>query len=248
MSSKKWVYGLIAGIIAIPLGQAEETQKTSVRFDPQAALTQLYGGNTWKDPRLARHFSSPGSDVVYVSLGFDAPYLEGGHPKHLIVSLLTPEPPEQYSCHACTPLIGAAVFTLAGAKWQIESESTIIEDVALGHRFSLVKTGPDRYGVLVHQLDSHQGYQLDRIDLLLAYKRIMRQALSIGFNESPSPDACGDGAQQSVDLTFNVAGSKEFYDALAVVRENAGQCGHLKATVQRSRYEYAAGDYRLVDH
>ena len=106
--------------------------------------------------------------------------------------------------------------------------------------------GPDRYAVQVEERDSHQGYELDRIDLLVAYRGDMGEALTVGFNENPSPDACGDGASQSVDLTFDAAAAKEIYDVVAVVRKNVGDCGHLKATVEKSRYIYVEKGYRLV--
>jgi hypothetical protein len=247
LSSKKWASALtVVALVALPVGWAGD----AVAFDPQAALTQMYGGDTWKDPRLTRYFqwSKPkgGADVAYVSLGFDAPYTEGGHRKHVVVSILTPDPPDQYGCHACTPLIGAAVFTLAGSSWQLESVSLFIEDVASGHRFTLVRAGPDRYALQVHQQDDHQGYELDRIDLLVPYQKDIRRALTVGFNESPSPGACGDGSPQATDLNFDTQGAKEFYDALTVVRKNAGECGHLRPTVEQGRYTYAAGVYRLV--
>lgn len=230
-------------LVALSVARAGD----AVMFDAQAALTQMYGGNTWKDPRLTRHVQWKGSaNVAYVSLGFNASYTEAGHPKHVVVSLLTPEPPDQYLCHACTPLIGAAIFTPAGSGWQIESASLLIEDVASGHHFKLVQAGPDRHAVLVHQQDDHQGYELDRIDLLLPYRDNVRRALTVGFNESPSPDACGDGSPQSTDLTFDTQGSRELYDVLTIVRKNAGECGHLRPAVQQERYAYADGAYRLV--
>ena len=244
MSSKKWGYAFTAvALVALSVARADNV----VTFDPQAALTQMYGGNTWKDPRLTGHVQWKGAAyVAYVSLGFDAPYTEGGHPKHVVVSLLTPEPPDQYGCHACTPLIGAAVFTPVGPGWQIESQSLVIEDVASGHHFKLVQAGPDRHAVLVHQQDDHQGYELDRIDVLLPYRENIRRALTVGFNESASPDACGDGSPQSTDLTFDIHSSGELYDALTIVRKNDGECGHLRPTVQQERYAYAEGAYRLV--
>jgi hypothetical protein len=56
MSLKNWVHGLIAVIIAT--ARAEEIQNAVAGFDPQSALTALYGGKTWKDPKLAQYFRS----------------------------------------------------------------------------------------------------------------------------------------------------------------------------------------------
>lgn len=230
--------------------QAQETQKPDTPFDPKAALTAVYGGNTWRDPQLARYFrlQSPGesTDLAYVSLGFDASFVENGHPKHVIASLLTPEPPESYGCHACEPLMGAAVLTLVGGRWEIESVARIIEFIASGRRFSLVQAGPDKYALLLHQQAEHQGYELNRLDILLPDKGRISHPLSIGFNENPSPDACSDAKEQSVDLTFDTATHSELYDVLTVVKKNEGECGHVKAIVKQGRYEYLGNVYRLM--
>jgi hypothetical protein len=249
LSSKNWVYAVAGMILGCTTLQAQEMQKADTPFDPKAALATVYGGNTWRDPQVARYFRlqsfRESNDLAYVSLGFDESYVEKGHPKHVIVSLLTPEPPESYGCHACEPLMGAAVLTLAGGRWEIESVSKIIEFIAGGSRFSLVRAGPDRYALLLHQQDYHQGYELNRFDILLADDGRIRQPLSIGFNENPSPSACSDATEQSVDLSFDTAGRRELYDVLTVVKRNEGQCGHVKAIVERGRYKYVENVYRL---
>jgi hypothetical protein len=250
MRWKKWAHALIAIVVGTSTVRAEEIQRAVAGFDPKSALAAVYGGNTWKDPKLAKYFppvsDGSASDVAYLSLGFDASYVEGGQQKHVIVSLLTPAPAETYNCHACSPLIGAAVLRLVGGRWEIESASKIIKFVTVGYEFSLVNVGPDRYGVLLHQRDSHQGYEMNRFDLLLPDHGNIRQSLSIGFDENPSPGACEDASGQSGDLTFDTVDHKELYDVLTVVKKNEGECGHLKATVQQGRYEYAEDAYRLV--
>ena len=53
LRSKKWVSALtVVALIALPGARAAD----AVTFDPKAALTQMYGGVTWKDPRLTRYF------------------------------------------------------------------------------------------------------------------------------------------------------------------------------------------------
>ena len=251
MRLKNLARTLMTIMIGISVVQADETQNAVAKFDPKSALTMVYGGTTWKDPKVAQYFNSLGADTVtdvaYVSLAFDAPYVEGGQQKHVIVSLLTPRPPEDYYCHACSPLVGAAVLRLTGGRWEVESTSKIIEFIAIGHGFSLVHAGQDRYAVMLQQKDSHQGYEMNRSDLLLPDNGSIRQVLSIGFDENPSPGACEDASEQSVNLTFDTVIHKELYDVLTVVRKNEGECGRLKAIVQKGRYEYSAGAYRLIN-
>lgn len=250
MNSQNWVYAIAAMTIGCSTLRAQEMQKPDTPFDAKAALTAVYGGNTWRDPQLARYFrlQSPdkSTDLAYISLGFDASYVENGHPKHVIVSFLTPEPPESYGCHACEPLMGAAVLRLVGARWEIESVARIIEFIASARRFSLVQAGPDRYALLLHQQDDHQGYELNRYDILLADNGRISHPLSIGFNENPSPDACSDAKEQSVDLTFDTVSRSELYDVLTVVKKNEGQCGHVKAIVERGHYKYIENVYRPI--
>jgi hypothetical protein len=94
-----------------------------------------------------------------------------------------------------------------------------------------------------------------RVNLTLTENHHKRHAVRVSTMDAQRERAGIDvntdteiGFVESTDLTFDTQGSGELYDALAVVRKNEGECGHLRPTVEQERYRYADGAYRLVKH
>ncbi len=220
--------------------------------DPQTALKQLYGGDTWDDARLSNYFGrSLDSDGLqnraFVSVAFQSSFREGGQDKAIVIAGLTPRPADEYRCHACAPLLGGAELVRSGSAWKIVSRTQIIGvGNGAGNHFSLVKVGPDRYGVLFRLDDSHQGYEQRRIDVITAVDGALVMVLSIGFDERPGKDACADARGQAVNLEFAPGSNPDYFDAVATVQRNDGICGHLTSRIENARYRFENGKYEQI--
>ncbi len=225
---------------------------TAAPLDAGAAVTQIYGGTTWKAQELTQYFGrgqqrGQSRDLAYVSVAYQADFSEGGVEKSVVITRLTPVPEDEFRCHACAPVIGGAVFAFRDNGWKIESRAQILGwGTGGGNYFSLLKIGPDRYGVLYRLEDDHQGYEQKRIKLLVPFRGTLLTALSIGFDGSPSPGACEGAQSQSVrlDVTRSGHGSDPgYFDLLTAVQRNEGACGNLVFRTKVTRFVFQNGAY-----
>lgn len=221
-------------------------------LQPHEALQQLYGGEIWNDPRLSDYFNK--SQVTgsartraYIEVAYETGFTEGGQEKVMVIARLTPEPPQEFTCHACAPLLGGAVFVRTGDAWKIESRTQILGfGNSGGTHFSLDLLGPQRHAVLVRLDDTHQGYEQQRINVIMALEGALVPVLSVGFDESPGADACAGGKPQSVHLEFKPGSDSTYFDALATIEKNDGDCGHLVPKLVHEHYRFQNGKYSLV--
>jgi hypothetical protein len=226
---------------------SEEVKTIKSPFNPNNALNLLYGGNTFSDASLSKYFH--GQSIGYISLAFKSSYIENGQEKHIVISHITPEPADEYVCHACYPLIGGAVFSKAGGGWKMESGSKIIGwGGSFQEEMNLVKIGPDRYGVKLLVEDDSQGYETKLIWLILPHNTELSEALEVGFGEKPGPGACGKRAQkQTVELEMVNAEGSEYFDVISHVKRNNGSCKKLSAQRETNRYRFISGKYKCID-
>jgi hypothetical protein len=209
-------------VLAGPTPAAHPETETSASFegafDPQAALTLLYGAETppdipghygaksWRDhktlrlwrnvevpERFAKYYPSEPTGEVYVA--FDAPYSEEGIQKHIVITATMP--PGGHACHACAPLIGGAVFSQSGEQWVVEAVNKYIAVMGKngetdGESISLAKIGPSRYGVLFQGDDVHQGYMSNYVSLIVPDGQSLVEALSF-FVEGPTEATLHEG-------------------------------------------------------
>lgn len=213
-------------------------------FDANDALVLLYGGKTWTHANLKKYFD--GRSTGYISLAFDASYMENNQEKHIVISHITPNPADDYHCHACTPLVGGAVYVKSKEGWSMESESKIIGwGSSLGEAISLDKIGPERYGIFLAIDDAHQGYETKYINLIIPYQGALDIALQVGFTEKPGPGACGKAAQaQKVGINFVKARDSEYFDVVANIKRNGGRCRKSMPVYRKTaRYKFVNGKY-----
>jgi hypothetical protein len=218
----------------------------SGHFDGQDALRLLYGSGVWRSDELKSYFQ--GQSHGYVSLAFEASYIERDQDKHVVLLRITPRPAEQYDCHACTPLIGGGVFRWSGTKWVVESSSRIIGwGNPFGETFTVVEIGPDQHGILDSIADAFQGYETRSIRLIVPYKGAFRSALTIGFSERPGAGACENRstAEQYADIRFRRADS-ELFEVDTKLQFNHGSCAKLSVRKQIRRYRFSGGQYRML--
>jgi hypothetical protein len=153
---------------------AEDTKSLKNPFIPYDALILLYGGKTFEDARLGKYFQ--GQTTGYISLAFETAYIENGQEKHMVIAHITPEPVDEYFCHACYKLIGGAVFSKTGNVWRIESENKIIGwagSMICEEKIDLVQVGPHRYGTMLSVEDDFQGYETKLVHLIIPYNGVL---------------------------------------------------------------------------
>ena len=131
-----------------------------------SALVSVYGSLEWNDQRLASHrdFSD---GHAYVEPAFDATFEEEGVTKRIVVATLTPKPRREYSCHACSPILGGAVFRRDGDSWRREATGEVIQLSSAWHAsLQLMQIGPDRYAILHQVNDVHGGAETRQASLI----------------------------------------------------------------------------------
>jgi|GEM_PF-5353383 len=141
-------------------------------FDPVKALALLYGDLEpdgkhvrWKIQGTTEDIESQefaeGSDVL-VGVHLAQPYREGSEDKVMLITTAVPAN-EDFSCHACFPLLGGAVFVRHGGRWKMEAVNRLIGAKGGDHgggtapEGKLQQIGPDRFGVLFKSLDMWSG-------------------------------------------------------------------------------------------
>lgn len=233
-------------------------------FNPDVALTLVYGREPWSN-RLEQRRSTFGGGQDFIEPLFDAAYVEDGVDKHVVIATVTPRPRSQYDCHACSSMLGGAVFRRDGNEWRIESKGLEIEP---GHawldgrhdRLALVRIGPNRFGLLHEVRDVAQGYESMRASLIFGVDGVLASRLTVPAIEGPGPGACGAPAQRlNVDVVeagVGAAGSG-FFGVDVEAQWNEARCESVEAgggarlsgrACQRtSRYEYRNGTYVDTD-
>ncbi|MFA6283575.1 MAG: hypothetical protein WCT30_09760 [Desulfurivibrionaceae bacterium] len=232
-------------------------------FDKQKALKTFYGdlmplkgdeqdgaaiwNNVVVPESLSRFFQSTAKGKVRIV--FDSSYTEDGIEKNVIVTATVPSD-KSYECHACAPLIGAAVFRRSGNGWIMESQNKYANVIGKfgtteNESMGLTKIGPSRYGVVFRGEDFHQGYVSTYVSLLIPFNRSFISSLHF-FVEGPGEGACPDAVwKQGIDLKA-IKGqitSQGYYDMEASVRYNSGNCGRVKPAVEKRLFKFARGKY-----
>ena len=143
---------------------------TDNNFDDSKALSILYDRlvpgkkearwimpNDIENSRKEHLFLFPGKEVVTTVLQ-SVPYIEGGRNK---VLFLTKTRPEDFTCSACSPLIGGAIFNQTEHGWSLGPTNKFITSMgdtgevrSLGN---LVKIGNDNYGIIFNLGGCGQG-------------------------------------------------------------------------------------------
>jgi hypothetical protein len=204
--STQRVCGVLAGLAltgSSPAG-AQGVPSFDGPFAVDQALALIYGGTEWDDPRLLR-YTRFGGERAFVEPLFDASYVEDGVEKHVVIATLTPQPRSQYACHACSPLLGGAVFRSNGGSWTVEAAGPILE---FGHAWygthswlELVRIGPDRFGLRHRIADMHGGYEDKSASLIFASDGELAVRFAAPAISGPGPGACGIPGEQHLGLT-----------------------------------------------
>jgi hypothetical protein len=263
------LFGLAAGL-CVP---AAAQDSFPGEFDPVQALTIVYGRAPWDDSQATR-FNTFENGQDFIEPLFDAAFVENGSDKHIVIATLTPRPRSQHSCHACSPMLGGAVFRRDGEAWRIEAVGQEIEQ---GHawfdarhgRLQLVRIGPGRYGLL-HQIDDVSGgYETMQASLIVGLDGVLASRLVVPPFSGPGPGACGvpeqhlavtivdDGADDAAVVATAAQADADYFEVVVDALWNEARCESVdggigarssgRACQRITRYRFRDGVYEVAN-
>jgi hypothetical protein len=165
---------------------ATQTARANLPDRPSVDLT-----GTWFAPR----------DPVDITVIFNAEYLQGGHPRHVIVTAAVPHRSDkpgrpgddQFQCIMCQPVIGMAVFTRRLNTWLLEDANDAV-DLAGGNGkapgVKLVMLGNDLHGIRLESHAQADDFSSTRVSILVPWQEDVVRAFS-AETAYTNRDACG---------------------------------------------------------
>lgn len=256
------VHGLLAAMMwglcsaASHAGQAEAS--FSGTFSADRALISVYGGLEWKSPELSRHADFR-DGAAHVEPLFESIFLEDGATKRLVIGKLTPLGNRHYNCHACSPLLGGAIFRQDGNRWIREAVGELIQPTSATHSsLQLLQIGPQRFAILHRISDVHGGVQTREASLIFGVGNELAMRFKAGGFSAPGPGACPLPEQRLLVGTENEPGeSREYFDLIVDATWNEATCRDSwqgnrlfltssgKACRRVTRYRFREGSYQL---
>lgn len=163
-------------------------------------------------------FDKPGKVAAKEFLAAGA--ADSGGTKVFLLTYAVPAAAPEFSCHACAPVIGAAIFAKKNGAWTLETAEKSLD--VLGNfggppRASVVRVGPDRAAFELHPGNTNQGETVADTMILLPWKGEIRVALDVETESTVTSD-CGDGnecADKQSEISF-ARGANPDYDDLVL--------------------------------
>jgi hypothetical protein len=269
----KRIVPILLALAWLPALSAQEPQS------PDAALSQLYPNfdpatqtASWDCAKaLQTQLRDPknwpcswGSGKVAVSLVLAAQVWDGG--KLFLVSSAHLASEKDFSCHACQPAIGMAVFTWQSSRWVLESANPVVGMYGSWGEppdVTLFRVGPEKYGILLSKGDGGQGYSSSGGHLIIPIGKTVHQVWSIqdeqdnlGAVDTTDPYAPHVAYRSSAAFKFipredgSSASDYDYFDIEVISRGNDRQdYDHpLKPENWTEVYRFRDGKYRLLSH
>ncbi|WMY10953.1 hypothetical protein [Paraburkholderia phenoliruptrix] len=239
-------------LMSTACGVAMASRAIAGSFNVPAALELLYGpydqsSSTarWEDAAVPpdlpwrENLQLPAGGVMRVKGVGTFDFSEGAKTKKVLV---TSSMPEDGGCHACTGLLGVAVFVKDSDKWRVESSQPYVASMgamgSVGDRFDWVPAGDDSYALIVGGDDMHQGYQT------------VSSTAFVRTRDGKFVSAIDDGDTGTSDqetllaqMTFIKGKNPSHYDAkVAISYWLPGKAVYVADHV----YEYSGGKYVLT--
>jgi len=243
-----------------PAAKAEAPLALPADFSLPDAMKALYGNY---DPakktstfRLVKKFPNtffdkPGKVEVHEFLAAEA--MDSGAMKVFVLTYAVPAAAPEFSCHACAPVIGAAIFAKKGGAWAVESAEKAYD--VLGNwggppQAAIVRAGPDRGAIELTPANTKQGGTEASTVILLPWKGEIREAFS-AETESTEASDCGDG-NQCADKTGEVSfarGANPDYDDIVLTiagTETSAKTGKEVKVQRVQKWKFSDGKYVRV--
>lgn len=212
-------------------------------------MKMVYGGNTWRDERVAAFFGGR-SPVLRAEIRevFRQRYTEHDVDKLMLVYQLTPGPRELFHCPACVPALGAAVLAADDqGRWQLRAKGPLLMPGAPGsgdEDLQLLQIADQRWVLRSRRHDVDRGRESRAERLVLERDGELQLAAELGFDDKPGPLACGAGAAPQ-SSAVNVLSPGRGPRIEIVLRFNEGPCPAPRPVVQRTRMELRDNRFEL---
>lgn len=247
----------ICGLCGVALYASRSAPFLSRDFSADKALTSVYGGSQWKNPELSRYADFREGSARVEPL-FESLFLEGGTAKRMVIGKLTPSGIDQYNCHACSPLLGGAVFRQDGDRWTLEAVGELIQPASATHSsLQMLQIGPQRFAVLHRLSDVHGGFETKEASLIFGVGNELAVRFKADGIDAPGPGACPLPEQRLLVSTEEKPGSDgEYFDLIVDATWNDATCrddwqgnrlfltSSGKACRRVTRYRYRDGSYQ----
>ena len=260
-----------------PAASQESPSKSLLKvphgFDIPAAMQSLFGNY---DPKAEiAHYDIPqstvyslkgssfeiGDDILVHPLWASAAN-EDGKDKVVFVFYSLPArddgSPANFECHACTPLIGAAIFVKDGAQWRIESSRTVVtRSGGFGYpptEIRIITIGPKRIGIEITDGDTGGGETTDTKSILVPWNGKINEALFTVISDDNKGD-CGKDADNGPcyanrkSLSFVPGANPEYFDVLLRLSgtDMTDQEPYRRKIVHGyERFSFANGSYKTI--
>ena len=202
-------------------------------INTEKALLAVYGNFNpvdktalWKNIGPKEKLKSTGFSGTdgLVTAAFDEHYTEGGKEKYIVVTKTVPAE-QDFTCHACGPIVGVISFVRNTGKWVIESESKFVTTSgAWGElpEVKLIRLGTDKHGLRFDGSDMAQGYQTDYIFIVANFTNKFKEIFTLTTREDAT-GAC-ESDKQNADCNWKYSttvdlvgrGGADFYDIRTV--------------------------------
>jgi hypothetical protein len=182
-----------------PFVLADAMQRWYGRWDP---ATRTARANLPDRPSvdLTGSWFAP-KDPVDIVVIFQADYLQGGHPRHVVVTAAVPHRSDKpghpgddlFQCVMCRPVIGMAVFTRRLNTWLLEDENDAV-DLAGGNgkppAVRLITLGNDLHGIRLESHTEADDFSSTSVSILIPWQEDVVRAFS-QETAYTNRDACG---------------------------------------------------------
>jgi hypothetical protein len=178
-----------------------------------------------------------------------------GAMKVFVLTFGVPHGSPEFDCHACAPVIGAAVFAKKdGGAWAVESANKEFD--MLGNwggppGAEIVRVGPDRLAFELKPGNTNQGETVGSVMILLPWKGAVREvfdAETISTATSDCGDGMGDCRDKTGEITF-VRGADPDYDEIVLTisgTETSAKTGKDEKVRRVQNWKFVDGKYVRV--
>lgn len=246
--------------------EVKSDNKTIVgEFSEKKAFEFLYGNYNeeqkeanWRPTKeeLAKISSSANTssqifenNEFYITPVLVAPFLEAGTEKNL---LITAALPPEYDCHACAPMISAALFKKNANNWELEFEQKYLFELGsygTAPDAKLVKIGNDKYGVLFETGDTGQGYTYEGLSLVTKLDKGFQKILEVetgGDNSGTCGDELGPCWKFSSKYEFIPGKNPNFFDFKIMTSGTKGEENNIVPVNENKLYQFDGKEYKAI--
>jgi hypothetical protein len=177
--------------LAVPIFAAER-DSLPADFTSESAMAALFGNydrvtktsstTIPSDSKLSEWDFQPGAEIAAKSF-FTQATTEAGITKVFLLTYAIPKTKsadgDMYHCHACAPLIGAALFSQKGGNWIVENfNASVMIYGQFGEppEAELIKIGRNRVGVKLNMTYGGQGAYTTTAAILVPWHRSFTEA------------------------------------------------------------------------